>query len=199
MRADIAAWILSLVSTPDRAKELAAELAAATASRAPIVFWLSLARTGLSLVSAQVRAAPLRLAALVVAGYIATYLLGEAFLVGPRWLIRHPYNSSLLSSFWIREAARAMLREERILRYLAVPFLVGLFVAWLSRGRELAACLVMLLWDLAAGTAERVWIGHLGLFRIGVLLAYTLRGYLFVLAGAIVARMWFLRNWRRAR
>jgi hypothetical protein len=198
LRANKAVWILSLVTTPDRAKVLAAELAAATGSRAPMVFWLSLTRVELSLVLKEVRASPLRLAALVVAGIAVTYLLGEAFVVGPYWLIHRPYGS-LLPSFWIRRAAYVILRGDRICRYIAGPFLVGIFVAWLSHGREIAACLAILVWDLVVVAAERVWGGHLGLSRIWVALLYTLWWYLPVLAGAIVARMWFLRNLRRSR
>lgn len=189
-RGRVARGALSLFTTSDLADALATEVTAANASRAPVMFWLMLARAGYSLLLREFLAFPIRLAGLTAAGHAVAIALSYAFVFAPRWLVRRPYDESLLASFWIRHIAQicSSVGALRVWEYLVGPFIVGLLVAWLARGHELAVCAALLVSELVVIEFANVLDGHVWPVMLLTLLFVPLR-YLTLFAAGISVRM----------
>jgi len=192
-----AEWILMLAAPPDRARALAANLASANAYSPPVSFWVSVVRTTVLSAVQEIRTSPRRMAALVLAAYIAGMALGTAFTVVPDWLLRRPQDGSVLSAPLIRDAAQACasLFGLWVWRNLFGPLLLGLCVAWISRGRELLSLVAVMVSQFIAAIAVPMYSAHLGFLGIAAVVIDSPWNYLMVLLGAILVRRSFL--WKK--
>ena len=188
-----AAWILSLVTSPRRAAETAGRLAAGNSLRA----W-PVARAAISLVIGTLRNEPFRIAAFVATAYVLMRLLGYAMIAGSDWLIRRPYDDSLLSSFWIRQPA-TWLSQDWASRGVVVVFLTGLMVAFISRERAVAVVLAVLACQLAIGLTLKAADGRLQFPGTSILIVRTILFDLPLFLAAILVRLAAVVNasWHR--
>jgi hypothetical protein len=120
--------LLSLFTRPDRAASIAGDLMEEAHRRGPFWFWCNVAGTAISLLWHSLATAPIRSVALVLAALLLKLVVDIAIIrVGPHALGLH---ADRISGVGAMIAWRSAL----------VPFLLGLFVARLARGREIAAC-----------------------------------------------------------
>jgi len=134
--ARVAEWILSLVTTPERAAATVGDLIENVDSRGR--FWLGVLRTALSLLWSDVAADPGRMARLA----------GGAFLVGIAlifvcMLVIMPLVMTLKYGDPNMWASRVFNVPSVLAVVILVPFLQGRWLARRSPGHELAACLAL--------------------------------------------------------
>ena len=190
-RGSAAIRILSMAVEPGRAEALAAQLAQKAGGR-PGLFWPSVIRTTVFEAVREIPRARSRIAGLVVLAYATAGALAFVLLVLPQTLLQRPYDDSLLSSWWVREAARIGSSGvgQWIGRNLLAPFLLGAWVAGFARGRELTAFFAVLLSGIVAHFAAIGYAGHLDF--TAVLLVYVPRNCIPVLLGIALVRYWRL-------
>jgi len=198
-RARKAEWILMLAAPPDRARGLAAEIAAANAGRPPAQFWSSVMRAVLRTVIGQLRASPRCMAGMVAGAFATGLLLGTAFQFVPDWLVHRPDDQSWLSSPWLKQTAQACSSVFGlwIWRSIVGPLLLGSCVALLSHGREILSFLAVVISQFVAGQAAPMYAAHLGFLSLATVVIDSAWNYLVVLLGAVLVRRSFL--WKSNR
>ncbi len=189
-RGRVARGVLSLFTTPARADVLASEVAADSASRALISYWLLLVRAGCSLLIREFRTFPVRLFWLTAVGHAVAIALNYTFVYARSWLLHRPYDQSFLASFWVRSIAQACssVGAARAWEYAVGPFTVGLLVAWISRGRELVVCVALLVSELLAIEIAHALNGHVWPAMVSTFVFVPLR-YFMLFAACIIVRM----------
>ena len=197
-----AAWALSLVTDPCRAEELAASLAQ-EGGRSALIFWPPVAWTALLLTVKQALAAPLAMLAAFLATSLLVFPLSYGFTTIPFWLIHRPYDESPLSSIWFREAAQICASHGAVWGWQNVvgPFLIGLLAATVARGREVPACISILVLEQAPHAASLAWHGQFGPHALAAPLLHAVPAYAVATFAAAIVRIWRLnavRNERRA-
>jgi len=195
--ANKAEWVFLLAAPPDRAKQLAAGSLAACGSHASVPYWIYVIRTTLFEALRVIRTSPKRFAALVAIAYGVGLLLGTAFNAVPAWVVNRPIDDSLVSAAWVRETAQfcSSVFGLWIWQYFVGPLLLGVCVAWLSRGREIAAFIAVLISQFVAAIAVPLYAEHLGFSSVATVIVNSPWTCLPVLLGAIVVRRSFL--WKR--
>ena len=137
--AQIAEWILSLVTTPERAASTVGDLMESAPSRGR--FWLGVLRTGVSLLWREVAVDPARMIGLAVRGTLLEIVMFMAFvilaaflggIVGAVWYAAgiagasHPITMAI---GWVLAGA---------IGCVLIPFQIGRWLARRAPGRELA-------------------------------------------------------------
>jgi hypothetical protein len=134
----LAEWILSLVTSRDRAASTAGDLTEEKATRGAVWFWSSVLRTAASHLWRGVAEHSVRMAGLAFLGlalYIAIDLLfaglsGVAFFIAAFPSGKHLQLDSIGWRIWFTAPV------------LVSSLLIGLTLARWARGRELSACVV---------------------------------------------------------
>jgi len=174
--AHLAEWVLSLVTSPERAVSTVCDLLEEAETRGALWFWASVGWTGWSLAWRDLASSPLRMAGLAILGYsvqlvlfilsvllftVATSIvLFASFQIGlldpqnpPAWL-------GLTSGYPPAGALGLGATAFGVAAVLAAEFQVGRLLARRSPGKELAPCVAMtILGALVALVLEVVWSG----------------------------------------
>lgn len=166
---DIAEWILSLTTTPERASSTAGDLLEEATTRGTVWFWASLVRTTASLVWRSWTEAPLTMASValratllqigvligVLAATTAVSLIFVAalllFSVKPELVVKVPGSDSL----WIEMTVWGIA----IVMAAFGAFIIGQWIARRSRGQELPACIAYLLVQRVLWSVMQLLIG----------------------------------------
>lgn len=165
-RSGWAEYLLSWFTSPDRAAAITGDLLEESRTHSVAWFWLHVIRTTLSLFVQAMLSAPIRMAALLVAGLLSlvvglplTALLLRG-IVESRSIVQvigwHP------SFFYWWKHWLAWFLWGRLL----CPFLVGFTVAYLSRGKEMTICCAL------AMSTEALVLG-IWFWRVAVVHLYT--------------------------
>ncbi len=127
-----AEWFLSLFTAPDRASAIAGDLAEQRGS-----FWFNALRTAGALMLKSAAARPWRFFGVFLLGLV----LRELALFVPSILFRLGWVGlwKMVVTPWNRVVAPALM-----------PALIGYVVARLARGREIAACLAVAIFEFAS-------------------------------------------------
>jgi len=137
----------------------------------------------------------------MAAAYVTSFLIVWVFRILPSQLVQRPYDDSVLSSFWVRQTAYATLSLSGVFRGREIflyYFVVGLVVARLSFGREMAACGIVVVTDLAfQGVAAMM--AHSFAFHTFRLVAFEALGCWPFFIAALLVRCWSLRRAARRR
>jgi hypothetical protein len=137
----LAEWTLSLVTTPDRAAASVGDLLEERTG--PVAFWWSIASTAVSLSLSDLSAAPLSLLGFALYGLVIAIVL-SVLLGGLAGLL-----------FAVLLAARPGLTVTQLtivgtaLSWIG-SYAAGMLLAQRAKGRELAACVVLLLLQTVA-------------------------------------------------
>jgi hypothetical protein len=141
--AQAAEWILSLVTTPERAGSTIGDLMENAARRGTFWFWMGVARTTLSLLWGGVAERPGRMARRAVGAFLLGWglvLIGSLVIFVPLFALLGPqippalFDESNLK-FW------PWIFVSVVIGGILVPFQQGRWMARWSPGQELAACL----------------------------------------------------------
>jgi len=139
--AQVAEWLLSLVTTPLRAASTVGDLMENAARRGVVRFWIGVLRTAFSMMWRDVTASPARMARLAGGGFIVglALLFVCFFPVFPIAILLSPAGfrdpSAAFNSRIFNVASMAVI--------LLVPFQQGRWLARRSPGQELAACFAL--------------------------------------------------------
>ena|SRR6516164_6313676 len=190
--AALAEWILSLVTSQERAAAMTGDLFEEGAG--PLAFWGSVAWTVLSLVGRELSAAPLEMFGLAVYGFVIAIVLSASQGVTVASLVVYvfPVATPALS-------VNAVIAASLIFGWVG-SFISGILVARRALGREVAACCAVMIleslvtvamWGAAtpAAPSESWYASTLGSALI------FLSGQLLLLAGAARVRR---RRFRRS-
>jgi len=189
-KAQIAEWILSLVTTSERAEATVGDLIEATPGRRARSFWASVASTVLSFLWHDLAADPWRLTALalralLVAGVFlamsSVVLFGALFGVMLVIGTSHVPPSVPILPVWVGSVAGIGLTT-------VAQFMVGRWIARRAPAQELVACTALILLEASIGLAlDAVWPSSMW-EEIMALTVYQIPSALPLLAGAISIR-----------
>ena len=163
-KARIAQWILSLVSTPERAAATAGDLIEAAAVRGALWFWASVLGTTSALLWRDFSAEPARMMGLAVRGM----LVGFGVLVVVLLVLVVLLGILLGVYFYLTGTANAahpiLTLTGQVLGFILggilIPFYVGQWLARRSPEREMAACLAAALLTFVLEQAVGLaWLG----------------------------------------
>jgi hypothetical protein len=153
--AEVAQWILSLVTAPDRAASTVGDLMEDAAVRGVWWFWLGVFRTTLSLLWQEIAENPARMAGLAVRGVILDVTFVGASFVGMVLVFGFvgglvgmgmsaegvvAPSSNFIPSWWLRWLGGLM----SFFLVVGCDFQVGRWIARRAPGKEIAACLAMI-------------------------------------------------------
>jgi len=171
----LAEWVLSLVTSRERAVSTVGDLLEEAETRGALWFWASVGWTAWSLAWRDLASSPLRMAGLAILGYSVQFvlfilsvllftvatsiMLFASFQIGfdpqnpPAWL-------GLTSGYPPAGALGLGATAFGVAAVLAAEFQVGRLLARRSPGKELAPCVAMtILGALVALVLEVVWSG----------------------------------------
>ena len=137
----LAEWMLSLVTTPERAAASVGDLLEEGTSS--FAFWWSIASTAVSLSLSDLSAAPLSLLGVALYGFVMAIVL-SVLLGGLAGLL-----FAVLLTAWPGLTVTQLAIVGTALGWLG-SYAAGILLAQRAKGRELAACLVLLLLQTAA-------------------------------------------------
>ena len=154
-KADIAEWVLSLTTTPERASSTAGDLLEGATTRGTVWFWASLVRTTASLVWRSWTEAPLTIASVALRATllqigvligVLTATTAVSLIVVAVVLVFSRLKPELVikpgpDALWIEIAVWGTV----IVMAAIGTFLIGKWIARRSPGRELPACIAYLL------------------------------------------------------
>jgi len=192
----VAEWILSLVTSPDRAASTVGDLMEGAARRGAFWFWLGVLRTALSMLWRDFSDDPARTMGLAIRGLLLEIVMLVAFVIcaaflggviGGVWYVAgtvnapHPVISSL---GWMLAG---------VVAWGLIPFQIGRWLARRSPGRELAPCVGFMLFDLVTCGIGLIWGGtqsSLLQFLFGLMTGLSLSVLLTIplMAGAALVR-----------
>ena len=193
----IAEWILSLVTTPERAAATVGDLLEDGGGHGVVWFWASVLSTMLALLWRDVLSNPRRMARLAVIGYLYQFLLyaaavlsiavvlGIGILVAAALGIIDPQHPPVFQNWPISGLFGVVI-------YIVVQFVVGRWLARRSPGQELAPCMVQVI--LGYVVAAVVWFLWSSISGVGYSildvpnLAFYLLADASLWAGAITVR-----------
>jgi hypothetical protein len=159
--ASLAEWLLSLVTTPERASSTVGDLMEDLVARGPLWFWSSVIRTFLSLLWRSLLSVPIPMVVFAAAGWfvymflnlISWFFAGIVMTLG--WglfyFFSHHTGLELLINLlkvrldWQPVPPALMHWAEAIVICVCVPLQMGRYTARAWPGREIAAWLFMLL------------------------------------------------------
>jgi hypothetical protein len=151
-QADVAEWLLSMTTTPERAASTAGDLVEEAATRGSLWFWSSLIRTSASLMWRMWADNPRRMAWLVARAMLINALLSlsiglilTAFAFGIVIQLRVHGFSQFDSEPYMKALSQVI--------GLGCGFFVGKWLAWRAPGRELPACAGYFLLTMAVGAS----------------------------------------------
>jgi hypothetical protein len=193
--ASLAEWLLSLVTTPERASSTIGDLMEDVVARGRLWFWSSVIRTFLSTLWRSLLSAPISMVVFAVAGWFL-YMFLSLILWFVAWLFvtlgwglfyffsHHTGMELLINLLKVRldwpASPEVMHWVEAIVICVCAPLQMGRYTARYWPGRELSAWLFMLLlWSAMmtfvpfAATTVRV-----SLWMIPIIHASTLAGIL---------------------
>jgi hypothetical protein len=186
----LAEWILSLVTSRERAAAMIGDLVEEEAS--PLAFWGSIAWTALSLIWRDFSVAPLGMFGLAVYGLLISILFSAFQGVAAALLIVYVFPAALPALSMDRVIGTSLVL------FWAGSFIAGILLARRAIDREMAACFavsilnavvtVAMAGDRAAPRVEGWYSGTLGPAFV------LLLGQLFLLAGAACVRRRRLRH-----
>jgi hypothetical protein len=203
-KARIAEWILSLVTTSERAASAVGDLMEDVAGRGALRFWASVSHLAISLLFRDLAANPVRMAGLGALGLLIEVLLIAAvgLSIGilvfaamlALWGLGLDEPQQLAS--WLSTAPSTQpggLVVYAVMSWalvVLVQFQVGRVLARKSPGRELAPCVAMTILGLALGPVlERVSGGRLPMdYSILNFTIYQIPFLVSLLAGAAMVR-----------
>jgi len=197
--AHVAQWMLSLVTTPDRAASTVGDLLEDPATGGPIRFWGSIAFTVVALLCGELAASPWRMARLAVYGIILQFLslfvlilivLVASLVIGSGARSYAPPIDASTSTGAITLALFGVLSQ----------FQVGRMLAKRSPGTELAACMATTIFGYAVPIVIFLAMQELAVLPAGQMstvfqtgtfvefVAYQILPFLALLAGAARVR-----------
>ena len=203
--AHLAEWILSLVTTPERAAATVGDLLEVHAAHGSVRFWVSVAATLCAHVWGDLAAHPIRMSLLGLQGIVLQLLisLALAFGLGLSYaLIRMVVKGvgdldAQVVSGWGEKPAPWLLSAAMVLGWLSTllsSYLVGRILARRSPGRELAPCIAtvamgFVLPYLAFGFVGRLALPTATLFGLfGQTFLYSFPPFVALMTGAIRVR-----------
>lgn len=189
--ARFAEWILSLVTTRDRASSAVGDFMEDDA-RGRVWFWICVSRTALSILWRSFAAAPLSMVAFAVVGWFGymaiTLILGFVAEIvitlcwGLTYFFSHHTGLELLANLlrirldWPPPPPGIARGVEAIVIWIAAPIQVGRLTARRWPGREIAVWLTMLLlWPIMAtyipfaATSTRITLPMIPLIQVSML------------------------------
>jgi hypothetical protein len=176
---EVAEWILSLVTSPERAAATVGDLLENASELG--TFWLGVLRTAVSLLWQEVAAHPARMTGLAFRGFLVGLgLLFVCFLIIiPLTLVlsRGGVQDETIYASWPFTAAS-------ILALILVPFQQGRWLARRSPGQELAACLAL---AILTATVDAIPVA-LGMETISQLVLSIAAPLIPLFAGAVLVR-----------
>jgi hypothetical protein len=175
--AQVAQWILSLVTSPDRASSTVGDLMENSAS--PGRFWFGALRTAVSLLWSDVAANPGRMVRLAGCGFLVGLTLAVVWV-----LVIIPLAVPLRQgdpNVWKPWAFNVLMLLGAI---ILVPFLQGRWLARRSPGQELAACLAL---AILTATVDVIMVAS-GMETIGQLTLSVASPLIPMFAGAALIR-----------
>jgi len=199
-KARIAEWILSLVTSPERAASTVGDL---LETESTFRFWLAVIRTACFVVWHDFSREWPRTLGFATVGLLAYYTLPIIFAVGYgiAWgLILMIANGLGIADLGHLSnpplgSTNALIRTSTVVGVLTVAlvaFQIGRWMARRSRGRELVPCVAMVALDTVVSSAINVWWGNRHLSALTPALPLCLAALLF--AGAIKVRRANLRS-----
>lgn len=192
-RADFAEWILSQVTTPERAAATVGDLLESAPRHHAAWFWTSVVSTAVSFLARDLTGSPWRLARLAAAGIVlelavvvvALGLVGV--VVAIRMWAAMPDASGVLGAASVDSANRWLDVSGSALT-IGLQFVVGRWLARKAPGQELAACAALMVLEsivgFAAGTASSTSLTATTISLISLQLVWGVP----LLAGALTAR-----------
>ena len=190
--AQVAEWILSLVTSSERAAATVGDLMENASGPGAFWFWISVLRTALSMLWQEYSADPVRTMGIAFQGLLLEIAMWGAFVICAALLgglvgassyfagtanAQHPVISALGPAL------------AGAIAWGLIPFQVGRWLARRSPGRELAPCVAFMLLDLVTCGLGVIWEGipsSLFRFIFGLLtsLAISILFMMPVMAGA---------------
>jgi hypothetical protein len=163
--ASFAEWMLSLVTTSERASSTVGDLMEDVPARGWRWFWLSVIRTALSIIWCTFAEAPLSMIAFAVGGWFVFMLItvilslgAELFVIlcwGLTFFFTHHTGLELLANLlkirldWPLAPPGLLHWTEAFVVFIAAPLQMGSFTSRYWRGREITAWLVIcLVWPI---------------------------------------------------
>jgi hypothetical protein len=156
--AQLAEWILSLVTSSDRAASTVGDLMENSAIRGAFWFWIGVLRTAFSLLWKEFSGEPARMMGLAARGFLLQGVLILASVI---------CIAFVAGVFWGVTGAPSKLPPEispivwalfGVVSWGLIPFQVGRWLARRSPERELAPCLAFIIFDLAvSGVLGLIW------------------------------------------
>src|SRR5262245_54100993 len=148
-----AEWILSLVTSPDRAAAIVGDLMEDDTDQGRLRFWSAVPFIALSLLGRDLAASPLRMTGLAVLGVVALFLLSGVLGVAAHFLVFVAFHSAAPGETGFGTAG-VLASYARWVSSFVAQFVVGRMLARLSPGRELAPCVALtVLVSAVAGAA----------------------------------------------
>ena len=140
--AQVAEWILSLVTSPDRAASTVGDLMESATTRGALWFWIGVLRTVLSMMWRDVAANPGRMMGLAGKGFLVG--LGLTFacflvIIPVTFVVTRASFSDLSAAF----GSWTFTLSSIFVAMVLVPFQQGRWLARRSPNQELAACLAL--------------------------------------------------------
>ncbi len=197
MRDDrLAESLLSLVTSPDRARSMVGDLLEEAGSRGRCWFWWCVARTASALVRKSLQSAPLQLAAFAVVGWFVYMLVSLVQLLcgwllvtllwGLGYFLTHHTGAELLADLlririgWTPPPAGMLHWLDLVVVWTVAPFQVGRLVSRFWPSREIAAWVVLwLVWPLMATVVPFVAVStRVSLHGMPVIQTFVLLGAL---------------------
>jgi hypothetical protein len=133
----LAEWILSLVTSPERAVATVGDLCEEGAR--PLALWRSVAWMVLALIGRELLGAPLRMLGLAVYGFVIGIVLSACQGVAAAGLIVLVFPRALAS-------VNTVVATSLLLGW-AGSFISGILVARRATGREISACVAVVILD----------------------------------------------------
>jgi len=160
--AQVAEWILSLVTSPDRAASMVGDLMENAAIRGAFWFWIGVLRTALSLLWREFSDDPARTMGLAFRGLLLEIVMFAAFVICAT--ILGGMLGAFLSIAGVAAGPHPVLSWlgwalAGIVAWGLIPFQVGRWLARRAPGRELAPCLGFMLFDLVTSGVGLAWGG----------------------------------------
>jgi hypothetical protein len=152
-KADIAEWILSLTTTPERAAATAGDLMEGASARGTLWFWSSLMRTAGGLVWSNVSESPMRLTGLAILSVVFSVIYTTAVLLGimagqvlivdtvSRGLLRLGTQDLLVTPDTL-VPSNALMTLDAAVAAMVASLMLGNWLARWAPSRELAVSLV---------------------------------------------------------
>ena len=162
-KANIAEWILSLTTTPERASAAAGDLIQEASTRGTLWFWSSLFKTAASHVWRAWVDAPARTLGLAFAAFLfeSAFLAPAAIVIIAGTMALLDYNVDVqATAVGFDVTATSYATAPLLLFFMALlvcEFLIGIWLARFAPGRELAACVAYFVASQICWTAITAW------------------------------------------